>query len=203
MIDIETYRRKIGGFTSNRHRKEGKKQKKDITPGKFHIRYNIGTMSLRVTILMFTSILLPDDSRSGKNRQRGTNLTNITFTNDDEKQAFLTLRANSKLAKADGHQKFFKNCINEKVYPSNLEIIDHFQVAYKNSTLERTLQVIENSRILQKMHACKTHYLLVIAELNELINQQKLKIQELFSESPYNYIIEKDDQKTYLQATNH
>ena len=46
MIDIETYRRKIGGFTSSRHRKEGKKQKKDITPGKFHIRYNIGTMSL-------------------------------------------------------------------------------------------------------------------------------------------------------------
>ena len=85
-----------------------------------------------ITVNIFSKTLwLPEDSRSGKNKQRGGTFKLLNFISGNEKTHFNRLRTlHSHILKAKSHVYFFEKCLKHGIYPWNLNVRDHFQVAF-------------------------------------------------------------------------
>ena len=92
------------------------------------------------------------------------------------------------------HLRFFEKCIQEEIYPNNLELTDHFQVAFTDTQLLKVFQVIDNCHILEKMHACINYYRLVKLNLTEKINEERNRLKSTCSPQRCNYLIIKSEQ---------
>ena len=162
MIDIETYRRRIGSFQKNCQRKVKRKKDKrtDMTSERRSCSTYIPiTLALILMVLLLsTSTWLPQDTRSGKNRQRG-NFNSFDYTHKKEKESFNKLRSlNTQLIRCSSHLYFFEKCLEKNIYPINFEVKDHLQIAFKTPFLETSLQNINNSTVIEKMNICVSHY---------------------------------------------
>ena len=147
MIDLETYRRRTGSFCgTRRRRKKRHKENLNTNPRKrnihpLHITLTIVAL-LCITVWCCSTIWTPTDSRHGKNRQRPS-FTEMQYENQVEKRIFNDLRSvSSKLARAESHLNFFRRCKAEKVYPKNLCISDHLQIAFSSKGCYNELEKI-------------------------------------------------------------
>ena len=180
MIDIQTYRKRIGGFSSNRHRKERRIKTTATSKNR-----KTGELVIIFAIILSLSIYLPDDGRSSKNRQRGT-FNNIQFNNNKEKTVFNKLRTlNTKYNRCVSHLQFFEKCHEESTYPRNLSLHDHFQIAFKTNEVVKTIENINKSTIAKKVHACISHYQLQSKDLKEQILEEQCRLKKLCTEERF------------------
>ena len=192
MIDIETYRRRIGGFQKNCHRKVKRKKDKrtDMTSERrsYSTYIPITLTLLLMVLLLSTSMWLPQDTRSGKNRQRG-NFNSFDYTHKKEKESFNKLRSlNTQLIRCSSHLYFFEKCLEKNIYPINFEVKDHLQIAFKTPFLETSLQSINNSTVIEKMNICVSHYKLKKAEAFETITEEQARLKSLCTVDRFNLL---------------
>ena len=194
MIDLVTYRIRIGSFCGNYHRKRMKLKEKDQRNNNKSLTYfrQILTAILLI-IVTFNIIWKSEDNRASKNRQRrGNNLNHISFDSPIEREHFFDLKtAITKHCRANSHHKFFKECIKNNVYPKNLNKDSYFQVAFNNETLNRTFETLDNRHILDKLNACISHYQLMQSQFLENIAENKHKLKAVTSDNRYEFLLNK------------
>ena len=196
MIDLESYRRRIGCFCPF-HRKVKKRKrtgnKQSNTTGS-HFRYLRVMTVIFIATLFATCIWTDNDSRHDKNRQRLTH-QEMKYESNQEKNVFNKLRdVSSKLVRAKSHLEFFTLCEAEKIFPKNLEIHDHLQIAFESPAVKNSLKAIDESCMLEKIHACIVHYRSTTAELREtkLTLLQQLR-DVTSSRERCEYLLQKND----------
>ena len=134
MIDIELYRLRVGSFSGSCHRKRKRfKNGLVVTSKKAGSPHNINAIFISILLVITLSqYWSPEDSRAGKNRQRNQTFKNMEYVNDTEKRLFNELRTlQGNYARAESHLLFFNRCLELNVYPVNLDISDHLQVAFE------------------------------------------------------------------------
>ena len=118
MLDISTYRRRIGLFL---HR-GAKKIHSCKTPKKQHMTKTESTIKpittkWKLMLMLFIalcilngSIWTPQDTRSGKNRQRNGKFTPFNYKSIQEKEQFNIIRKlETNLTRTESHLQFFRS----------------------------------------------------------------------------------------------
>ena len=158
MIDLEAYRRRIGSFIHYGRRSCRNKNIKNQTK----VRRKVLAF---LTIIFITAIFTAEDSRTGKNRQRGNSFRKCTDINEREKSEFNTVRGlEAKLAKSKSHLNFFRNCIESGVCPKNIAFNNSFNISSPNHNIESKFQEINDRNIKEKMTVCISHLQLTCSE---------------------------------------
>ena len=199
MIDLETHRRRTGSFCATRTVK--KKRHKDNTNPRsgnvnmFHHTWTIAVL-LCITVWCCTTVWTPTDSRHGKNRQRPV-FREMKYDSPLEKIIFKELRdTSSKLARSESHLSFFRCCKTEKIYPKNLVIADHLQIAFSSVVISGKLDDINKCHIFEKIDACINHYNMISAKLREDEHVIKSKLRASIDDHRYQFLITKNSQFT-------
>ena len=179
MIDIETYRRRIGCFTSRGTRKRQRIWKMNTSqysdtnmefahPKKEYNdnRNRIISINWKIALLLIasitavsisTNVYISQDSRSGKNRQRPTEnskpaFENFPYESNSEKVAFNNIRnLESKLSRASSHLEFYSKCLTRNVYPGNLEFNQNFNLAFAGDDIKTKMNSTDRKHIMEKM----------------------------------------------------
>ena len=99
-----------------------------------------------MTVYIFsTPLWFPQDSQSGKNKQRRGTFKSLNFINDNEKNHSNKLGILfSQSIRAKSHLYFFEKCLKRGVYPENLNVSDHLQVAFKTSKFTSACNDLNN-----------------------------------------------------------
>ena len=151
---------------------------------------------LCITVWCCTTVWTPIDSRHGKNRQRPT-FREMEYQSSLEKKIFKDLRdTSSKLARAESHLSFFRCCKAEKIYPRNLMIADHLQIAFSSTTIAGKLDEINKCHIFEKIDACINHYDATASKLREDEYAIKSKLKSSIDDHRYHFLISKNSQFT-------
>ena len=115
----------------------GKKRERKNNRGKdqawkHFTHYIMVIFATAITAHIFsTTLWFPQDSRFGKNRQRGGIFKSLNFISDNEKTHFNRLKTlHSQLIRAKSDLNFFEKCLKHGDYPENLNVIDLFQVPF-------------------------------------------------------------------------
>ena len=207
MVDLDTYRRRIGCFsTSKSHRKTRKKRSNHYyshnrrntanTRGKedYSHHFPLSVCFLLIVSITLLSVWTPNDARSAKNRQRPT-FQAMEYETPRERNLFTSLRGiTSKLTKAKSHLDYFLLCKREKVYPRNLVVSDHLQVAFTSPLVTNKLKALNNSHILERIDACIAHYKAVTAELRESERIARRELQNDTTAERFTYLEDKNQQ---------
>lgn len=138
-----------------------------------------------ITLYIFsTTLWLPQDSRSGKNRQRGGTFKSMNFISNNEKFYFNKLRTlNTQLIRAKSHLQFFEKCLKHEVYPENLNVRDHFQIAFKTPIFTKAYNDLEKNTRNDKINLCISHYKLLTRKISEDIEEQKIRLKHFSTDT--------------------
>ena len=70
--------------------------------------------------------------------QSGSTFKSLDFTSENEKTLFNRLRTlHSQLIRAKSHLRFFEKYLKHGVYPDNINVRDHFQVAFNTPKFKK------------------------------------------------------------------
>ena len=195
MIDIDTHRRKIGGFNNNRHWIEKRKKNRQRKRSRLKTIYPLHTVVFvtAITVCVFsTTLWLPQDSPSGKNRQRGSTFKSLDFISDNEKTHFNRLRTlHSQLIRAKSHLYFFEKCLEQWVYPENLNVRDHFQAAFNTPKFKKAYSNLNKNTRNEKINLSISHYKLLSGKISEDIAEQKLRLTRFSMDERLKILTEK------------
>ena len=169
MLDIETFRRRIGLFQqrSINYKRINKvftntpltAKKNGLSKNAIVLSSIINWKLLLFLLVMTTTILWrPQDTRSSKNRQRGKSFSYFIYKNTKEKILFnQTRNSESKLVRARSHLTYFTKCLEKNVYPKNLDIkSEHFNIAFTTNDIKESLCQLDLKTITEKMILCIT-----------------------------------------------
>ena len=123
MVDIETWRKRIGSSRSRTRNKKTntpkqswsspfiwKDEEDSILPGvTLNINWKVAIVCLGILL-----VWSPNDDRYGKNRQRGNNFKEFRYSSEEEKKLFNATRTTeSNFIRSESHLHFFKECQKE------------------------------------------------------------------------------------------
>ena len=145
MMDIETYRRRIGSFLAKGTRCRQKRPKMPPYTSGYQSKSlskedyswsSVGSVQLKmswkvaiVLVMATLTIVTAEDSRSGKNRQRS--FERFPYKSEEEKLCFNSIRnLEGRLEKASSHLDFFQKCAASNVNPGNLASNKNFNLAF-------------------------------------------------------------------------
>ena len=161
MVDLETFRRRIGCFNPKQRRlKDERTPSPPCAQTWFSIfksfkwkptERDIGSKPVKVLpwkvsvalIFVFNFISwLPNDERHGKNTQR----EGLEYISDEEKKSFNKVRTlESNLIRSESHHYFFSECQKRGIRPINLEYNGNFNVAFADNDIMAKLKVVDNN----------------------------------------------------------
>ena len=204
MVDLETYRARIGRF-SPRYRR--RKKKATYMPDPCHIhnwttllscmKFNmycsdnnedphvLKSRKLATVLLIIFSLStwLPNDDRYGKNRQR------FPYQSEEEKKIFNGIRTlESKLVRAESHLKFFTDCQSQSLHPVNLEYNANFNVAFADDSMTKRLKAIDKQNIDEKIMLCINHFKLSIGRIKEDLNTSIGQLKNVVTPERYSFL---------------
>ena len=105
----------------------------------------------------------------------------MNIISDNEKTHFNRLRTlHSQLIRAKSHLYFFENCL--KIYPENLNVTDHFQVAFSTPKFKKAYSDLNKNTRNEKMNLCISHYKLLSGKTREDIGEQKVSLTRFSTE---------------------
>ena len=203
MIDLQSYRSAIGCFLSTAqsivgyitHKKSGERANRSSQEPSSHSGTKWTITYILVITVIITTIWIDTDERHGKNRQRPTTYRRMDYKNADEKKLFNSLRdVSSKLIRSQSHLDYFSKCKKDGVYPTNLEVRDHFQVAFKSPVIKSQLKIIDDSHILEKIDACISHYRSVADKLKEDSTYFSNSLKNISTTERFEYLLRKNEQ---------
>ena len=114
-----------------------------------------------------TTLWFPQDSRFGKNRQRGGIFKSLNFISDNEKTHFNRLKTSySQLIRAKSHLNFFEKCLKHGAYPENLNVIDLFQVPFNEPKFKKAYSDLNKNTRKEKINLCISHYKLLAGKIS-------------------------------------
>ena len=151
MLDIETFRRRIGSFQQRSINYKRINEvfanapliatKNCLSNNAIVSRSIINWKLLLVLWVMAATISwTPQYTRSSKNRQRCKSFSNFIYKNTEEKILFNQTRSSeSKLVRARSHLNYFTKCLEKNVYPKNLDIkSEHFTIAFATNDIKES-----------------------------------------------------------------
>ena len=195
MIDNDTYRKRVGGFNNNRHRKEKRKKNRRRKRSRLNTIYSLHMVIFvtAITVYIFsTTLWLPQDSRSGKNRQRGGTFKSLNFVDDNEKTHLNRVRTlHSQLIRAKSHLYFLEKCLKHGVYPENLNVRDHFQIAFNTPKSKKAYSDLNKNTRNEKINLCISHYKLLPGKISEDIGEQKVRLTRFSTDQRLKILSEK------------
>ena len=129
-----------------------------------------------ITVYIFsTTLWLPRDSRSGKNRQRGGTFKSLNFVGDNEKTHLNRVRTpHSQLIRAKSHLYFLEKRFKHGVYPENLNVRDHFQIAFNTPKSKKAYSDLNKNSRNEEINRCISHNKLLPGKISEDIGEQKV-----------------------------
>ena len=208
MLDLETYRRRIGTFSSTR--RNGCFKRKRTMPvfsGVYPTRRSLNyadddeyirpslSLNWKVALLLISSLALvsttgnvysSDDGRSGKNRQRNYKFKEFKYRSEEEKKAFNKVRGDeAKLVRVSSHLDFFRDCLAKQIYPTNLEYNSGFHVAAPDEAVLNIFKDIDQRNIRDKMNAAMSHFRLKKSEIEEHVMEGCFLLKSLCGDNRY------------------
>ena len=209
MVDLETYRRRIGCYNpKQRRQKYAQTAKEDFV----HIwlsffrtfrwkplNWDVGdkpmiTLPWKVAaaliLLLSIQIWLPNDERAGKNRQRPI----MDYASEEEKKCFNEIRTNeSNLLRAESHLFFFHECQERKIRPTNLEYNGNFNIAFADGDIMEKLKTIDHQNSVEKITTCISHFKLQTMAMKEEFEVSTRRLRSLCDTSRYDFLRQKLD----------
>ena len=186
MLDLSTYRIRIGYFNAKHYNKHAVKDNASTRRHSF---------CLVLLIIIMTVTNLPDDGRSGKNRQRGRFFTNFTYESAKEKSLFNQIRkTEAKLCRSESHLIFFQHCFDNKVIPENLLVHDKFQLAFTDHAVKENLNTIREEYQLGTCLTSITHFKLQVKQFQEEVTVLKKQLSDVCNQDRYTILMSKLNQ---------
>ena len=184
MVDLETYRARIGSFNHNGRYGRNTEYRSSpnsenvftrwlsffksfkwtmneefITSPQLTTLRNRKIAVLLIVIIGFTG-WIPNDDRYGKNRQRsGTNFNSFNYESESEKKTFNEIRTLvSKLHRSKSHLMFFLECQRKNLRPVNLEYNGNFNLSFSDNFIISKLNAVDNNNNTEKILICINHF---------------------------------------------
>ena len=167
IIDIETFRRRIGLFqqrSTNYKRinevftNEPITDRKDYLPDNTIVLKNtinrkvLLVSSIMTTTILWTPVLLKNASKV------------FVYRNNEEKILFNQAQnSESNLVHARNHPNFFIKCLEKNVYPKNLDVkSEHFNIGFATNNIKESLNQLDQKSITEKISIYITHFKLKV-----------------------------------------
>ena len=163
------------------HRKNTEVTFKSIT-----VKWKLILILFTVLCILNKCIWTPQDTRTGKNRQRNQKFTPFNYESFQEKELFNKIRKlETNLSRTESHLQFFRQCLQFNIFPKNLHPNKDFSIAFSKSNIESKISDIEINSMYEKVHCCVGHYQLISIKLKEEINEERYKLQQITSKERF------------------
>ena len=98
---------------------------------------------------------------------------------DNEKDHFSRLRTlHSQLITAKSHLDFFEKCWKHGIYPENLNVREHFRIAFNTPKLKKAYSDLNKDTRNEKINLCISQYKLFSGKIIEDIGEQKVRLTD-------------------------
>ena len=203
MVDITTYRSRIGLFRPHGIRRLAKRcykprydhgmfnHKMDFMEEEYEFnRLHLNWKFVLALFLLSTCIYTAEDGRSAKNRQRKTKRK--TYNTEEERTTFNELRTiDTKISKASSHKTFLQRCLHLDVYPKGLKPKENLCFVETNGAMNGELLKINEAAIISKMNVAIDHMEEIIFTLNKDREKIDEKMQSLCDKARYDFLASK------------
>ena len=116
----------------------------------------------------------------------------VPLISDNDKTHFNKLRTLlSQLIRVKSHLYFFEKCLKHGVFPENLNVRDHFQVAFNISKLKKAYSDLNKNTRNEKMNLRISHYKLLSGKISEDTGQQKVHLTRFSTDQRIKILTEK------------
>ena len=184
MDDLETYRCRIGRFSSNHQ----PYQKVGLHLGKVHK----GSFSFKLLFLVcfaLSTFCSCQDPSIAKNPGPFTP-ESMAYNSYQEKTLFLRLRElNDDLVKLQSHETFLQKCLDREIIPNGLTPNSSYAIAKPHENLTYKLELLNNSNSFNSMKVIISHYQNEIFKLREEIQLTQQDLHTITTTSQYDFVL--------------
>ena len=208
MLDLETYRRRVGSFIPSGRRRSRIKGNMPLYRGHkweqklfynddetiisfLNVNWKVALLLVTLVTLISTigSVYVLEDGRSAKNRQRQIKFREFKYLSDAEKKTFNNIRTEeAKLTRASSHLEFFKECEKRQLLVTNLEYNGNFNVALADKEVQDHLKDIDRKNAMEKMKIAISHLRMQIPRLNENVTEKYSSLRSMCSENCFDLL---------------
>ena len=184
MDDLETYRCRIGSFSSNHqpYRKVG-----------LHlVKVHKGSFSFKLLFLVcfaLSTFCSSQDPSIGKNPEPFTPKS-MTYNSYQEKLYSYVFRdLNDDLVKLQSHETFLQKCLDREIIPNGLTPNSSYAITKPRENLTYKLELLNSSNSFNSMKVIISHYQNEIFRLREEIQLTQQDLRTITTTSQYDFLL--------------